>query len=131
LGYVAGSALMEKLTSAPGMYGGYDSGGGNLIRKVSQDMLEDLHEIDTASVVDEPRVFNAIACKTRFGPKVEPFVTLASSMGSLTIHSPSVGSIAPRTPLVTPKNSQIDLLLAERNNFAELEDLQQVFALLS
>jgi hypothetical protein len=120
--------LTEKLTSVSEKLGVYERGGGDLLRRGSEDMLEDLHEIDTASIMDEPRVFNAIACKTRFGPgpKTDPFTTLASSVGSVLCPSSSVGSLTPRSPLTTPKNNHIDLLLADKNNFAESEDLQQV-----
>lgn len=119
--------LTEKLTVLSEKLGAIELGGGDLFRRGSEDMLEDLHEIDTASILDEPRVFNAIAGKTRFAPKADPFVPLlASSVGSLLAPSSSVGSITPRSPVATPKSSQIDLLLAERNTFAELEDLPQV-----
>lgn len=104
----------------------HERGGGELLRRVSEDMLEDLHEIDTASILDEPRIFNSIACKSRFGPKVDTVAALPSSVGSQLAPSSSVGSLTPRSPLATPKNSQIDSLLADRNSFAELEDLQQV-----
>lgn len=126
----AETLIAEKLTSVSEKLGAYERGGGDQLCRGSEDMLEDLHEIDTASILDEPRVFNAIACKTRFGPKADPLVTLASSVGSLLAPSSSVGSITPRSPLATPKNSQIDLLLADRSNFAESENLQQVFTCL-
>nr|PNR34456.1 hypothetical protein PHYPA_024273 [Physcomitrium patens] len=114
----------DKLASEkPGMH---ERGGGELLRRVSEDMLEDLHEIDTASILDEPRIFNSIACKSRFGPKVDTVAALPSSVGSQLAPSSSVGSLTPRSPLATPKNSQIDSLLADRNSFAELEDLQQI-----
>lgn len=96
------------------------------MRRGSEDMLDDLHEIDTASIMDEPRVFNAIACKTRFGTKIDPYSALASSVGSVLCLSSSVGSLTPRSPLTTPKNSHIDFLLTDKNNFAESEDIEQV-----
>jgi hypothetical protein len=40
--------------------------------------------------------------------------------------SSSAGSGTPRSTLTTPRTSQIDLLWAERNNFAEQEDISQV-----
>ncbi|KAG0607460.1 hypothetical protein M758_8G030600 [Ceratodon purpureus] len=122
------NCLTEKLTSVSEKLGAFERGGGDLLRRGSEDMLEDLHEIDTASILDEPRVFNAIACKTRFGPgpKADPFTTLASSVGSVLCPSSSVGSLTPRSPLTTPKHNHIDLLLADKNNFAESEDLQQI-----
>jgi len=128
-GIFADNSLTEKLTSVSEKLGVYERGGGELLRRGSEDMLEDLHEIDTASILDEPRVFNAVACKTRFGPKNDTVAAPPSSVGSLLAPSSSVGSLTPRSPLGTPKNGHIDLLLADRNSFAESEDLQQVFTL--
>lgn len=118
--------LTDKLTSVSEKLGVYERGGGDLLRRGSEDMLEDLHEIDTASIMDEPRVFNTIACKTRFGTKIDPYSAPASSAGSLLCPSSSVGSLTPRSPLTTPKNSHIDFLLTDKNNFAESEDIEQV-----
>jgi hypothetical protein len=87
-----------------------DKVGGELLRRGSEEMLEDLHEIDAASIGDETKSFNAITCKTRFGPKVEQ----------------SAGSLTPRSPLATPRISQIDVLLSDRSTFGEVDDPVQV-----
>lgn len=129
----AENSLTDKLTSVSEKLGAYERQGGELMRRGSEDMLDDLHEIDAASIIDEPRVFNAIACKTRFGTKVDPYSALATSVGSVLCLSSSVGSLTPRSPLTTPKslttpkNNHIDFLLADKNNFAEAEDIEQVF----
>lgn len=125
-GISAENSLADKLGTAAEKFGQYERGGGDLLRRGSEDMLEDLHEIDTASILDEPRVFNTIACKSRFGPKNDTIGAVPSSVGSLLAPSSSVGSLTPRSPLTTPKNNHIDLLLADKNYFAESEDLQQV-----
>jgi hypothetical protein len=117
------SSLSEKLGIVSEKLGALERTGGELLRRPSQDMLDDLHVIDTASIIDEPRVFNA---KTRFGPKVDPLISFASSVGSVMAPSSSVGSITPRSPLITPKTSQIDLFLTEQNSFAEEEDIPQI-----
>lgn len=121
--------MTEKLTSVSEKLAVYERGGGELLRRGSEDMLEDLHEIDTASILDEPRVFNAVACKTRFGPKNDTVAAPPSSAGSLLAASSSVGSLTPRSPPATPKYGHIDLLLGDKSSFADLEDLNQVFTL--
>jgi hypothetical protein len=128
-GDASDTSLSEKLDIVSEKLGALERTGGELLHRPSQDMLDDLHVIDTASIVDEPRVFNAIACKARFGAKSDPLITFGSSVGSVMAPSSSVGSSTPRSPLMTPKTSQIDLLLSERNNFAEEEDIPQVSGL--
>ncbi|KAJ7565559.1 hypothetical protein O6H91_02G065300 [Diphasiastrum complanatum] len=85
-----------------------------LPRRDSEDMLEDLHEMDAASLEDL-RGFSANYGKTRFGPRSDLGLTASST-----------GSGTPCSPLVTPRTSQIDLLLAERCSAAEMEDLGQI-----
>uniref|UniRef100_A0A7I4FUW0 non-specific serine/threonine protein kinase n=1 Tax=Physcomitrium patens TaxID=3218 RepID=A0A7I4FUW0_PHYPA len=100
---------------------------GELLRRGSEEMLEDLHEIVAASIGDDNRSFNAITCKTRFGPKVEQsFIPTSSSNGSVLGPASSAGSLTPRSPLTTPRISQIDLLLSDRNNFSEVDDTLQL-----
>jgi hypothetical protein len=117
------SSLSEKLGNVSEKLGVLERTGGELLCQPSQDMLDDLHVIDTASIIDEPRVFNA---KTRFGPKVDPLISFASSVGSMMALSSSVGSITPCSLLITPKTSQIDRFLTEQSSFAEEEDIPQV-----
>ncbi|KAL2623947.1 hypothetical protein R1flu_008192 [Riccia fluitans] len=83
-----------------------------LNRKGSEDMLEDLHDLDAASIDDPNGSFNAITCKTRFGPKSD--VGIASSSG---------GSMTPRSPIATPRAScQFDQWLPERSSLIEPGD---------
>lgn len=103
-----------------------DKVGGELLRRGSEEMLEDLHEIDAASIGDETKSFNAITCKTRFGPKLEQFFLPTSSTGSALAAASSAGSLTPRSPLATPRISQIDVLLLDRNSFNEVDDPVQV-----
>ena len=104
-----------------------DKVGGELLRRGSEEMLEDLHEIDAASIGDETRGFNAITCKTRFGPKLEQsFLPTSSPAGSVLAAASSAGSLTPRSPLATPRISQIDVLLSDRNSFSDVDDPVQV-----
>jgi len=108
-----------------------DKVGGELLRRGSEEMLEDLHEIDAASIGDETRNFNAITCKTRFGPKLEQSFLPTSSTGSALAAASSAGSLTPRSPLATPRINQIDVLLSDRNGFNEVDDPVQVCNLYS
>lgn len=107
-----------------------DKVGGELLRRGSEEMLEDLHEIDAASIGDETRSFNAITCKTRFGPKLEQsFLPTSLSAGSVLAAASSAGSLTPRSPLATPRISHFDVLLSDRNSFSEVDDPVQVYNL--
>lgn len=81
-------------------------------RRGSEDMLDYLQEIDG---MDESRGLSTMSCKTRFGPKSEQGMATSS-----------VGSMTPRSPLTTPRASQIDMLLADKTSFCEYEDLPQI-----
>ncbi|XXG55471.1 hypothetical protein AAC387_Pa03g3134 [Persea americana] len=81
----------------------------------SEDMLDYLPEADNSLFVDDLKGLPSMSCKTRFG--------LKSDQGMATS---SAGSITPRSPLLTPRISQIDLLLAGRSPLSEHEDLPQI-----
>ncbi|KAJ7095075.1 hypothetical protein O6H91_Y579300 [Diphasiastrum complanatum] len=85
-----------------------------LSRRDSEDMLENLHEMDAASLEDL-RGFSSNNYKTRFGPRSDLGLTALST-----------GSGASCSPLVTPRTSQVDLLLAERCGSLEMEGLVQM-----
>ncbi|KAL3697486.1 hypothetical protein R1sor_011562 [Riccia sorocarpa] len=115
----AGSTLSPepgRVLSGPGSTGDllesiFDKSYG-LNRKGSEDMLEDLHDLDAASIDDPKGSFSAMTCKTRFGPKSD--VGVASSSG---------GSLTPRSPVATPRvASQFDQWLPERNSLVEPGD---------
>ncbi|XP_020519544.1 probable serine/threonine protein kinase IREH1 isoform X1 [Amborella trichopoda] len=84
-------------------------------RRGSEDMLDCFPEADNSVVMDELKGLPSMSCKTRFGPK--------SDQGMATS---SAGSMTPRSPLLTPRIGQIDLLLAGRSTFTEYEDLPQI-----
>uniref|UniRef100_A0A3N7HHK3 non-specific serine/threonine protein kinase n=1 Tax=Populus trichocarpa TaxID=3694 RepID=A0A3N7HHK3_POPTR len=81
----------------------------------SEDMLDCFPEADNAVFMDDLKGLPSMSCKTRFGPK--------SDQGMATS---SAGSMTPRSPLLTPKTSHIDLLLAGKSAFSEHDDLPQL-----
>ncbi|XP_061956682.1 probable serine/threonine protein kinase IREH1 isoform X1 [Populus nigra] len=81
----------------------------------SEDMLDCFPEADNAVFMDDLKGLPSMSCKTRFGPK--------SDQGMATS---SAGSMTPRSPLLTPKTSHLDLLLAGKSAFSEHDDLPQL-----
>lgn len=81
----------------------------------SEDMLDCFPEADNSSFMDDLKGLPSMSCRTRFGPKSDQGMTTSSA-----------GSMTPRSPLLTPKASQIDLLLAGKASFSEQDDLPQV-----
>ncbi|TYJ07433.1 hypothetical protein E1A91_A11G002800v1 [Gossypium mustelinum] len=84
-------------------------------RRGSEDMLDCFPEVDNSVLMDDLKGLPSMSCKTRFGPKSDQGMTTSSA-----------GSMTPRSPLLTPRNSQIDLLLAGKGAFSEQEDLPQM-----
>ncbi|KAK8600009.1 hypothetical protein V6N12_049871 [Hibiscus sabdariffa] len=84
-------------------------------RRGSEDMLDCFPEADNSVFMDDLKGLPSMSCKTRFGPK--------SDQGMKTS---SAGSMTPRSPLLTPRTSQIDLLLSGKGAFSEQDDLPQV-----
>ncbi|KAJ8753669.1 hypothetical protein K2173_026345 [Erythroxylum novogranatense] len=84
-------------------------------RRGSEDMLDCFPEADNSVFMDDLRGLPVMSCRTRFGPK--------SDQGMATS---SAGSVTPRSPLLTPRTSQIDSLLAGKGAFSENEDLPQI-----
>ncbi|CAM6095426.1 unnamed protein product [Calypogeia fissa] len=85
-------------------------GSSSLNRRNSEDMLEDLHEIDAASIDGN---FNP---KTRFGPRCDS--GMASSSG---------GSLTPRSPLMASRTNSLDQVLApDRSSLVEPGDPMQM-----
>lgn len=87
---------------------------GEWSRPGSADMLDCFQEVDNILYMDDLKGFSTITCKTRLGQKSDH--GMASS---------SAGSMTPRSPLLTPKTSHIDALLAGKYAY-EGEDLPQV-----
>ncbi|XP_041998474.1 probable serine/threonine protein kinase IREH1 isoform X1 [Salvia splendens] len=81
-------------------------------RRGSEDMLDCFAEPDN-STTDDMKA--SMSCKTRFGPKSDQGMTTSSA-----------GSMTPRSPLMTPRMSPIDLLLSGKGAFSEHGDLPQM-----
>ncbi|ONK75309.1 uncharacterized protein A4U43_C03F15510 [Asparagus officinalis] len=86
---------------------------GDLSRRESADMLDCFQEADT--IFDDMKNLPPMTCKTRFGSK--------SDQGMATS---SAGSMTPRSPLMTPRTSHIDMLLTGKGALSETEDLPQI-----
>ncbi|KAJ6846826.1 putative serine/threonine protein kinase IREH1 [Iris pallida] len=87
-------------------------------RRGSADMLDSLQETENPVCVDDLKNLPTMTCKTRFGQK--------SDQGMATS---SAGSMTPRSPLVTPRTSHFDMLLAGKGALSEIEDLPQIVEL--
>lgn len=87
-------------------------------RRGSEDMLDCFPEADNYAFMDDLKGLPSMSCKTRFGPKSDQGMTTSSA-----------GSMTPRSPLLTPRTSQIDLLLAGKGAYFEQDDLPQVWHL--
>uniref|UniRef100_A0A7N0T7A5 non-specific serine/threonine protein kinase n=1 Tax=Kalanchoe fedtschenkoi TaxID=63787 RepID=A0A7N0T7A5_KALFE len=84
-------------------------------RRGSDDMLDNLPESDIYAFMDDLKSLPSMSCRTRFGLKSDQAMTTSSA-----------DSMTPRSPLLTPRTSQIDLLLAGKCVSAEHEDLPQM-----
>ncbi|XP_010271318.1 PREDICTED: probable serine/threonine protein kinase IREH1 isoform X2 [Nelumbo nucifera] len=85
-------------------------------RRGSEDMLDCLPESDDSVFMDDLKGgLPSMSCKTRFGPKSDQGMTTSSA-----------GSMTPRSPLLTPRICQIDMLLAGKGAYSEHEDLPQM-----
>ncbi|KAM1026602.1 hypothetical protein ACFX2I_039445 [Malus domestica] len=81
----------------------------------SEDMLDCFPEADNSSFMDDLKGLPSMSCRTRFAPKSDQGMTTSSA-----------GSMTPRSPLLTPSGSQIDLLLAGKASFSEQDDIPQM-----
>ncbi|PKI76728.1 hypothetical protein CRG98_002896, partial [Punica granatum] len=84
-------------------------------KRGSEDMLDCFPEVDNSALMEDMKGLPSMSCKTRFGIK--------SDQGMATS---SAGSMTPRSPILTPRTSQIDLLLAGKGAYSENEDLPQM-----
>ncbi|KAJ8480180.1 hypothetical protein OPV22_023907 [Ensete ventricosum] len=82
------------------------------------DMLDCLHEAENPLLLDDLKYLPSMTCKTRFGPKSDQGVATSS-----------IGSMTPRSPLMTPRASHIDMLLAGKSTVSESDDLPQMIEL--
>nr|DAD18604.1 TPA_asm: hypothetical protein HUJ06_020067 [Nelumbo nucifera] len=81
----------------------------------SEDLLDCLPETDGLFIMDDIKSLPDMSSK--MGSIIMPDQGTASS---------SAGSSTPRSPLLTPRTNQIELLLSGRNAISELEDFQQL-----
>ncbi|KAK2664569.1 hypothetical protein Ddye_003143 [Dipteronia dyeriana] len=84
-------------------------------RRGSEDMLDYFPEADNSIFMEDLKGFPSMSCKTRFGPKSDQGMTTSSA-----------GSMTPRSPILTPRTSQIDTLLAGKGTYSEHEDCTQM-----
>ncbi|XP_057250240.1 probable serine/threonine protein kinase IREH1 isoform X3 [Beta vulgaris subsp. vulgaris] len=84
-------------------------------RRGSEDMLDSFPDADNSVFMDDLKGLSSMSCKTRFGPKSDQGMTTSSA-----------GSMTPRSPLLTPRSSQIDLLLSGKGGYSEHEDHPQM-----
>ncbi|XP_008802442.1 probable serine/threonine protein kinase IREH1 isoform X2 [Phoenix dactylifera] len=87
-------------------------------RRGSADMLDCFQEADNSIFLDDLKNLSSMKCKTRFGSKSDRGMA-ASSAGSMTS----------RSPLMTPRASHVEMLLARKNAASESEDLPQIVEL--
>ncbi|XP_039025289.1 probable serine/threonine protein kinase IRE [Hibiscus syriacus] len=92
----------------------------NHSRQYSDDMLDCVPDVDNAFLMEDLNVLHDVSCETHINVTTLDLCTKASSGGSLT----------PRSPLLTPRTNQIELLLSGRRRIAELENHQQIQKLL-
>ncbi|XP_038999367.1 probable serine/threonine protein kinase IRE isoform X1 [Hibiscus syriacus] len=92
----------------------------NHSRQYSDDMLDCVPDVDNGFLMEDLNVLHDVTCETHINVTTLDLCTKASSGGSLT----------PRSPLLTPRTSQIELLLSGRRRIAELENHQQIQKLL-
>ncbi|CAH1446485.1 unnamed protein product [Lactuca virosa] len=84
-------------------------------RRGSEDMIDCFPEGDNSVLMDDMKGMHSIVpYRTRLGPISDQMATS------------SAGSITPRSPLLTPRTSQIDLLLAGKGAYSENADLPQM-----
>ncbi|CAL5445296.1 unnamed protein product [Camellia sinensis] len=83
-------------------------------RRGSEDMLDCFPEAENSVFMDDLKGLPSMSCRTRFGPKSDQGMTTSSA-----------GSMTPRSPLLTPRTSQIDLLLAGKGAYCEHDDIPQ------
>ncbi|KAL2558524.1 putative serine/threonine protein kinase IRE [Forsythia ovata] len=86
--------------------------------RCSEDMLDCVCEADNSFPVDDLHNCPHVSCEN-----------CASIPGQIKKAS-SPGSLTPRSPLVTPRTSQIELLLIGRRTISEFESYQQIHKLL-
>lgn len=90
--------------------------GNNLSRRCSEDTLDPAHEAGSTFVVDDLNHSPEISCDHRICLKADNGTKLSSA-----------GSLTPRSPLITPRTSQIEMLLSGQRTISEYESYDQVY----
>ncbi|XP_044504871.1 probable serine/threonine protein kinase IRE [Mangifera indica] len=92
----------------------------SLPRQCSMDILERVSNAENAFVTEDLDVLPEISCDQSSTQTIPDVRTKTSSPGSLT----------PRSPLLTPRTNQIELLLSGHRTLTELQNSQQISKLL-
>ena len=92
----------------------------NLSCRCSEDMLDSIPEPDNTFAMDDMHLSPEISCEAHIFLKPDHGTKISST-----------GSLTPRSPLITPRTSQIELLLSGRRTISELESYDQVYWCLS
>ncbi|MED6167267.1 hypothetical protein PIB30_001163 [Stylosanthes scabra] len=87
----------------------------NISSRCSEDMLDSTTETDNTFAMDDVNLPSEISC--------EPHIYLKSDHGTKVS---STGSLTPRSPLITPRTSQIEVLLSGRIAISEYESYDQI-----
>ncbi|XP_010276971.1 PREDICTED: probable serine/threonine protein kinase IRE isoform X2 [Nelumbo nucifera] len=91
----------------------------NSCQEYPKDMLDCVHQTSSSFVMDDMKGFPDMTCKTHS--------IMISDQG---MKASSIGSLTPRSPLLTPRASQLELLLNGKIAISEHEDFQQISKLL-
>lgn len=81
----------------------------------SVDILDSAREVDNSFVKDDLNLLPKISCKIQSCFKLDQGTKVSS-----------VGTLTPRSPLLTPRTSQIEMLVSGRRTIFELENYSQV-----
>ncbi|XP_077214183.1 putative serine/threonine protein kinase IRE [Tasmannia lanceolata] len=92
----------------------------NLAHSYSEDIIDCLPEANSSLSFDDLKGFPSLSCKINCVPITDQHVS-----------DSSVASMTPRSPLLTPRTSQIELLLSGRSTITEYESFQQIHDLLN
>ncbi|CAM8981091.1 unnamed protein product [Rhodiola kirilowii] len=84
-------------------------------RRGSEDLLDNFPDSDSYAFMDDLKGLPSMSCRARIGPKSDQAMTTSSA-----------DSMTPRSPLLTPRTNQIDILLAGKGLSAEHDDLPQM-----
>ncbi|CAI0404394.1 unnamed protein product [Linum tenue] len=113
------SCTPKSTPKSPGSAHDLDEAGG-FSHNSPEDMLDGMADAaENAFVVDELNVLPPTSTESR-----------SSLVTDAELKASSSGSLTPRSPLLTPRTSQIALLLSGRRTISELENSQQISKLL-